>query len=293
MSRKWLATAAVSLALVTGTQAWADDSAGYLPYVEGNPAISDVKATLINAGFEIVGDYTPYPGTEIIAITSHGLKWAASRTEYGGYGAVLRVGITTVDGKRQIAFNNPEYIQNIYRMDADLSGVKTKLIGALGGTKDFGAKKGLSKSHLRHYHYKPLMPGFDGQIELASYDSYDDAMKAVEAGLAQGKHSISKVYQVTVPGKDETVIGIALGKDAGEGGDAHVMSIVDTDTTRSTPHLCYEMLVSGNKVYMLGARFRIAQSFPSLTMGTFMKISDAPRDIKAALQEAANGAEVQ
>lgn len=290
MSRKWMAAAAVSLALGMGAQAWAAD-ASYMPYVEGNPGITDVKGALTNAGFEIVGDYTPYPGTEIIAITSHGLKWAAGRTEYGGYGAVLRVGITTVDGKRQIAFNNPEYVQNIYRMDADLSGVKKKLTDALGDTAEFGAQKGLSRDRLRHYHYKPLMPGFDGQIELAKYDSYDAAMKAVEAGLAQGKHSVSKVYQVSVPGKDETVFGVALGKDAGEGGDAHVMSIVDTASMRSTPHLCYEMLVSGDKVYMLGARFRIAQSFPSLTMGTFMKISDAPADIKAALEEIANGAE--
>jgi large conductance mechanosensitive channel len=48
-------------------------------------------------------------------------------------------------------------------------------------------------------------------------------------------------------------------------------------------HQPYAVLVSGGRVKMLHGRFRIAQSFPDLTMGTFMKISGAPGGIAKVL----------
>jgi len=44
------------------------------------------------------------------------------------------------------------------------------------------------------------------------------------------------------------------------------------------------MLVDDNKVYMLHGRFRIALSFPDLSMGTFMKIMSTPGDIEKMLK---------
>ena len=57
---------------------------------------------------------------------------------------------------------------------------------------------------------------------------------------------------------------------------------------KSTAHLPYEVLVSGNKVYALYARFRIAINFPDLSMmgaNSFMNIMDAPEAIRKALQK--------
>jgi len=51
--------------------------------------------------------------------------------------------------------------------------------------------------------------------------------------------------------------------------------------------LPYELLVSGPDVIALRGRFRIAQSFPDLTMGTFMKIRSAPGAIKSTLTQVA------
>jgi len=287
---KMLTGAVLALAMgATGTLAIADD--GLMPYIQGSVPASDVREALTNAGFQILGEYSPYDGAQIIAITSDGLKAAASQSEFGGYAAALRVSITDVGGVSQVAYNNPAYISNIYRMNGDLSGVQSALTTALGNDGQFGAKKGLSTKKLRHYRYKFGMPGFKGHMKLAEYGSHDAAVAAVEAGLAQGKYDVGQVYRVDVPGKEETEFGVSLGSQAGEGADITVMTTVDKEAIRSTPHLSYELLVSGNDVYMLGARFRIAQSFPSLTMGTFMKISSAPGDIKKALREAANGAE--
>jgi hypothetical protein len=44
------------------------------------------------------------------------------------------------------------------------------------------------------------------------------------------------------------------------------MSEIDFKDVRSTAHLPYDILVSGNRVYALYARFRIAVSFPDLSM---------------------------
>jgi hypothetical protein len=261
------------------------------PYIQGSSDTVDVKSALTGAGFEIVGEYSPYAGAQVIAITSDALKEAVSQSDFGGYGAAIRVSITDVAGQRQIAYNNPTYMSNIYQMNSDLAVVKVALVAALGNQGEFGAKKGLTTRKLRNYRYMISMPGFGGHMKLSSYDSHAAAIAAVEAGLAQGKLGVSKVYLVDVPGKDETLFGVGLGADAGDGGDAHVMATVDTAPIRSTAHFPYEMLVSNGDVYMLGARFRIAQSYPSLTMGTFMKISSAPGAIKTALSEAANGAE--
>jgi hypothetical protein len=64
------------------------------------------------------------------------------------------------------------------------------------------------------------------------------------------------------------------------------MSKIDVHGTRHTAHLPYPMLVSGKKVYTLSGKFRIALSFPDLSMmgaGSFMEIMDAPPAIKKSL----------
>ena len=65
------------------------------------------------------------------------------------------------------------------------------------------------------------------------------------------------------------------------------MATTDVDAIKHAPHLPYEMLVSDGKVYTLHGKFRIAQSFPDLTMGTFMQISDAPDGIEESLEAVA------
>jgi len=85
------------------------------------------------------------------------------------------------------------------------------------------------------------MEYFDDPSELASYDSQADAIAAVEEGLAQGRGGATKVYRIDIPGKDETVFGVAL-NDSGCSGDEYIMSRVDKSPVRSTAHLPYEIL---------------------------------------------------
>ena len=89
------------------------------------------------------------------------------------------------------------------------------------------------------------------------------------------------IYRIDLPGTEQSLFGIAI--LAGNGADETVMKITDTGARRHTAHPPYEVLVAGGRVLMLHGKFRIAQSFPDLTMGTFMKISGAPDGIAKVL----------
>jgi hypothetical protein len=70
------------------------------------------------------------------------------------------------------------------------------------------------------------------------------------------------------------------------------MSRIDFKDTRSTGHLPYEIVISGNKVYALPAEFRIAISFPDLSMigsNSFASIMCAPNAIQEALTYGSGG----
>ena len=258
---------------------------------------SRLKGKVEAAGFEIVGSYSPYDGAIVIAITNDDLKVAAVTSEYGGYLAGQRVTVTEVNGNVEVSYTNPVYYGNAYRIE-DMSGASAalaKLQSALGVGTPYGTgDKKLTAKDLRKYHYMFGMEYFDDPSELAEYDDYDEAIAAVEKGLAEGRGGVTKVYRIDMPGKDETVFGVAL-NDPGCSGDEYIMSRVDKGVPRSTGHLPYEVLVSDGDVYALYARFRIAISWPHLPMiqssdgATFFNIMCAPNAIEEALIKAAGG----
>jgi hypothetical protein len=260
-------------------------------------AANDAKAKVEAAGFEVVGTYSPYDGAIVIAITNDGLKKAAASSEYGGYEAGQRVTVTKVGDDVQVSYTNPVYWANAYRIadTTDAAAALASLKTALGDKQDYGSgDKQLTASDLRKYHYMFGMEYFDDPSELAQYDSQKEAIAAVEEGLAKGRGGAHKVYRIDIPGKDETVFGVAL-TDSGCSGDEYIMSRVDKADIRSTGHLPYEILVSDGNVYALYARFRIAISYPHLPMiqsetgATFFNIMCAPNAIEESLIKAAGG----
>jgi len=251
-------------------------------------AAAAVKTSLQAQGFEVAGSYAPYPNAVVIVVTSEALKANAAKSDFGGYGAGMRVAVTKVKDKLQVSYTNPSYWAAAYRMKGNLEEVKAKLAAALGKQKEYGSEDGITEKKLRKYNYMMGMAKFDslGDHELAQFKSYQEAVNAVEAGLAAGKAGVTKVYRIDIPGKEEAVFGVAITK--GKGADKYIMDYIDFGDVKSTAHLPYEILVSGNKVYHLFAKFRIAISFPDLSMmgsNSFMSIMSAPGAIKDALTE--------
>ena len=263
---------------------------------------SDVKSKLTAAGFEIAGEYSPYPGADIIVVTNDALKANAAKSDRGGYGAAQRVAVTKNGDDIEVSYTNPVYMAAAYRMAGDLADVRAQLEGALGAESDFGSEKNLTAEDLRKYHYTVMMEYFDDPSELAEYDNHAEAVKAVEAGLAAGAGGTAKVYRIDVPGKspegkEMTVFGVAMkGVNADDcSGDEFIMSRIDKSTPRHTAHLPYEILVNGDEAEALYGRFRIAIDWPHLPMvagsngGTFFSIMCSPNAIEEALTQASGG----
>jgi len=262
-----------------------------------NDKLSESKEKLSAAGFEIVGEYSPYADVNIIVFTSDALKSAATKSERGGYIAAMRASITKVDSNIEVAYTNPVYWANSYRLASDLDEVSAKLKTALGDGKAFGTgDKKLSKKDMRKFHYTFMMEYFDDPSELAEFGNHEEAVKTIEAQLAAGVGGSKKVYRIDLgkdtEGKQMTLFGVALQGSSEDdcSSDKYIMSRIDKSVPRHSAHLPYELLVYGSEVEALYARFRIALSWPHLPMmtsktgATFMSIMCSPGAIEDALE---------
>jgi hypothetical protein len=253
------------------------------------------KNLLTKAGFDVVGEYSPYSSVVVLIITNKELKEAAKKTPYGIFGVIQRVTLTQVNKKVQVSYSNPTYFSHAYRMDSDLAGVTALLQKTLGNEQTYGPEKGVSAEDLRDYQYKWLMPYFYDRLRLAEYKNYDDAIAGVEKALAAGKGETAKIARVDLNGSKTSLFAVQLkgSSDTTEcSGDNYIMQRIDFKELHSTGHLPYEMIVVENKVYALPAEFRIAISFPDLSMmgsNSFASIMCAPTAIESALTLAAGG----
>ena len=273
----------------------------YKPFVLASTAPSGdlvaltqtVATKLTGSGFQVIGQYAPYADAMVLIITNDNLRQHATESEFGVFGAALRVSITKTKDELQVAFTNPPYIANVYQMKADLADVKEKLVSALGNKGEYGPEEGLSAQELRKYHYKFLMPYFEDRITLHEYKDQKTALDTIEAILKTEKDGVKKVYRLDLPGKEETIIGVQLtGPSSHCSGDEYIMSRIDFKKTKSTGHLPYEIVVVKGKAYALPAEFRIAINFPDLSMmgsNSFASIMCAPNSIQTVLTHAASG----
>jgi len=264
--------------------------------------VSDTRNKLQSAGFEVIGQYSPYQGAEIIVFTNDFLKTAATKSERGGYGAALRASLTLNQGTIELVYTNPIYWANAYRMSNNLDPVGAALKSAWGYTQQFGTgDKSFSARDMRKYHYTFMMEYFDDPSVLNRYDSHQQAVDAVSTNLSRQAGAATEVYRLGLgrdsEGKEMTLFGVGLkGKDENDcSSDQYIMGHIDKSSPRQTAHLPYEILVYGNWVQALYARFRIAISWPHLPMmvsdtgATFFSIMCAPRAIEKALTLVAGG----
>lgn len=292
------ALAAVGAALLVPV-ASADTPSRIQPYVLAYTAAGDVaaevakvKAKLVAAGFEIVGDYLPYAGADVICITSPELKAAAAKDRYGAFAVAERVAVTQAGGALQVSYLNPAYVAGAYQLGGDLAEVSAKLKSALGAEKMYGTEKGRTVEELRGYHYLVGMEYLGDVYKLGSYKSHDEAVRTVEENLKKSVGGAAQVYRIDIPGKAQTVFGISRANVTDEAAnERHIMAeVVDRKfDLKTTAYLPYELLVDGNSAVALHMRFRMAAWHPDLTMGTFGQLVSSPGAIEALLAKVAGG----
>ena len=296
INKNWQAIAAAAIVGFSSMIANAADE--MKPFILGSTGtgdvaskVADAKKSLEGNGFEIVGEYAPYPDADIIVVTNGTLKKAGADHERAGYIAAQRVAVTKVGDQIQVTYTNPVYMGAAYHIKSDLSSVKNAFKAALGAVKEFGPAEGLTAEDLEGYHYTFGMEYFDEPYDLNSFNSHKEAVDAVEKGLAAHKGDTTKIYRIDIPGTKQTLFGVGLTSEKNKyADDKFIMSEIDFKDVRSTAHLPYEMLVTGDDVEALHARFRIAMDFPDLSMmgaNSFMNIMPTPDAIKSALSQAA------
>ena len=256
----------------------------------------EVKTNLEDNGVKVVGQYQPANDNNrwILVITSTELQNAV-KTVGGltGFAAALRVGITREGDKTKVSYTNPVYWGNAYfrgdfeKVASNYTTLANNIKAAMSASgtflgTEFGSAKGMTAAKLQGYHYMFGMPYFDDTVELKKFDSHQAALDKIEASIKTGVSNLKMVYKVKIPGKNLTLYGFAL---SGKDGESKFLPIIDIGDPKHTAFLPYELLVMDNEVLMLHGRFRIALSFPDLTMGTFTKIMSTPGNIEDMLKQ--------
>ena len=91
----------VLASLVLFTLAPLAQAEGLKPFVLGaEPEQADVlqaaaaaRTALLGQGFEVAGSYAPYQNAVVLIVTSEALKANAAKSDFGGYGAAMRVAV--------------------------------------------------------------------------------------------------------------------------------------------------------------------------------------------------------
>lgn len=267
------------------------------PYILGaessmdmNKTVAKLKTNLKNNNFKVIGEYTPAndKNRRVIVATSNNLLLAIKK--FGGlrgFAAGIRLAITKEKSKVLVSYINPYYWGNAYfqsdykKVAGTYKNIASRLKKSMNGlgtlkNKPFGSEDGVEPDDLQDYHYMITMPYFEDVIELKTFSSYNDAVKTIEKNLKKNSKA-EKVYRIDIPGKSLTIYGVGI---SGPDGEAHFLPKIDINSPKHTAFLPYELLVKGKDVVMLHGKYRIAISFPDLSMGQFMKIFSTPGDIE-------------
>lgn len=256
-----------------------------------------LEESLATSKFELQGRYSPAADENnmVITMTHPDLREAVDQAgEYGVFALGFRVGLRKVDGQVEVTSQNPPYWSIAYmqrqysRAEGKIASFQKQLEEAVGRVvpgkpEGFGHRKGLEEKKLEKYHYMVFMPYLTDSVTLASGSeySYEETLATIEKNLADEVGGAGKVYRIESPKHGATLFGVSLHDK--EVGEPHFVPIIDFDEPRHTPFLPYEILVTRNRAICLHGRFRIALSFPALTMTTFTKIMSTPGDISDAL----------
>ncbi len=254
--------------------------------------VDKVRASLKDKQFTILGEYRPFEGAHVIAVTTPEMTGAGAGSEFGGFGAANHVALTAVDDGVQVSYINPPYMAAAYRLPEPPPQTARHLAEALGAKAAYGTAAGRSAEALKGYHYMMGMEYFPDVYELATYKSHEQAVAAVEKGLAEKAGGAEKVYRLDIPGAEQVLFGVSRANVGDKRAhDAHILrDTIDAEAAlKTTPYLPYQMLVVGDEVVALHMRFRAAVFHPDLTMGTFGKLISSPGAIEDLLRKVAGG----
>ena len=250
----------------------------------------DVLTALRENSFTILGTYNPSNknSLKVIVFTRPDIKNTVVKVaDRGALAAAFKIGLVQKNDIVSISYTNPDYFfraylrdsydQNKSAFDKFSKDLRTAFASVGNDFTPFGGA--LEADKLKKYHYKIMMPYFTDPVTLNEFSSFEEGLRVIEANLKAGKGETLQVYKILYT--DEKVAVFGVGLRSKEDGEAHFLPIIGEDHIAAMP---YEIILQGKTATMLHGKYRIALSWPDLTMGTFMKIMSTPGDIEDTLE---------
>mgnify|MGYP006883077456 FL=1 len=244
----------------------AEDISAYLTgeHVEA----SDARKKLKSVGYQVLVTYDSVKDGQTIVFTNETLKAQAAK-EKRAHAAVLRLFVDNQE--KTISITNPAYFGRAFMQDdynekvfnAELE----KLSGAFPGL--VGSKDKLDDDDIAGFHFMMGMP---------YYEDPDTLGKGSNSELLAKLHATKKVLFELKLSDNSTLVGYTLGDETNK--------FVEKIGRANAAVLPYCISVEDGEATSLAAKYYLAISYPKLTMGEFMGISDVPGAITSDLEKA-------
>jgi hypothetical protein len=252
----------------------------------------DLKSSLTESGFEILGDYNPAGENELylIAFTSDELlEITLKDRDEKALASALKIGLMDLkNGKVQVSLLNPTYLFYSYlrhdyeKYEEKLNELQmqTMLAVASAGIRLLPSSEvSLRVSELKEFRFMVRMPGFDEQIKVNEFHSFDEGVRTINRNLMAHRGGTRKVYEVISEDKKIAVFGIGLLDN--RFGEPEFLPALGEDHLAAMP---YELILIENRATMLNGRFRFPLFWPELSMRELHKIGRIYRDIQSIME---------
>jgi len=248
-----------------------------------------VMEAITESGWDVIGEYHPAQKDDlaVICFTNNDLKNLSLQfKDRGALASVMRAGLMRHGDTVTISILNPEYVflaywgEQLNGQDQQIKEMSKRIkniFKPMGNLAPFGGFE--EAEDLPHYHYMMMMPYFDDPVELNEFSSFEEGLKTIRKNLKAGVGHTVRVFEQTFDGKEIAVFGVGLWDK--EDGEAYFLPVVGESHIANLP---YEIILQGKEATMLHGKYRIALYWPELKMGTFMKISGTPGDIKDMME---------
>ncbi len=233
--------------------------------------VPTVKKNLQQNGFNVIATYK-VPGGGTVVLFSDDTLLNEAKKKGRGFIAVLRAYVDDKD--RQLRITNPvhfgkafmqkEYDGNVFTKEQE------KIKAAFTGLH--GSKDALKSKDLAHYHFMFGMPYYEDMITV---------------GKGNTQELLNKVKHYN--GGSAYLFGIKLTDNSylvGFNLDKNVASFPQKIGMQNALVLSYLVLIEDGKALILHPKYYLALSYPTLSLGQFMKIASTPGQIEDNIKKA-------
>ncbi|GAF03949.1 hypothetical protein [Saccharicrinis fermentans] len=254
---------------------------------------AEVTQLLMESDFEVLGLYHPNNNENlcVVVFTCDELSsMATSVTDKGAFGTTLKIGLVGSEGKTDVTFLNPHYLKHAYfgsttnrdevmRMTAITDSLVKEALRPIGDHPVYYGSD-MEEDELSTYHFLPFLPRYHDVVVLDEYLDYEEAVVAIKDKLLHGGDNCELVYELVFEDKEISVLGLAFyGKD---NPDEEMLALMGVDCVSSMP---IEILVQGDKAYMLDGRYRIPLFKSDLSKWKVFRLAGIAADMKSCVKK--------